>query len=307
VVRARLRELAALIVAAALVASTVAPALVTASRPAVADAIPGATAAPVMAIALGTAVASATPGIAAGPAQPPDPTASAGPAGSPADAAGPPSACAPAPSGLTAAPVLSHGSRSRKVVALTFDDGYNPTNTLRILDVLRRYRVNATFFVTGRAVELFPAVWREVAGDGFPIGDHTYDHHDLTRLCFAAQLRELTRQAAVLREALETGPIALMRPPYGARDRLTTLAATAAGDEAIVTWDVDTRDWSGISAAAIARRALAGGKGSIVLMHTLYRTTASALPSIIAGYRARGFTFVTVGELLGVPGPVPFG
>jgi len=305
-VRARLRELAALTVVAALVASSVAPALVTASRPAVAEATPATSAGPVPAVAGGIGVPSPTGGIAgvsAGPAQAPDPSASPGPADTPA----PPPACDPAPAGLTAAPVMSHGSRSRKVVALTFDDGYNPTNTLRILDVLRKYRVNATFFVTGRAVELFPAVWREVAGAGFPIGDHTYDHHDLKGLCFHAQLRELTRQADVLRDALGTGPVALMRPPYGARDRVTTLAAAAAGDEAIVTWDVDTRDWSGIGATAIARRALAGGKGSIVLMHTLYWTTASALPRIIAGYRARGFTFVTVGELLGVPGPVPFG
>ena len=302
----RWRELAALVVAAALVATTVTPALVTASQPAIARATPAppAPASTQPAPALPVAVVPApTIAIAAGPARVPDPD----PGADPADASPAPPACDPPPAGLVAAPVVSHGPRDRKVVALTFDDGYNPTNTLRILAILRRSHVNATFFATGRAVELFPAVWREVASAGFPIADHTYDHRRLSGLCFDAQLRELTRQAAVVRASLGRDPVALMRPPYGDRDRVTSLATAAAGDEAVVIWDVDTRDWSGIGPATIARRALAGGKGSIVLMHTLYSTTASALPRIIAGYRARGFRFVTVGELLGVPGPVPFG
>jgi peptidoglycan/xylan/chitin deacetylase (PgdA/CDA1 family) len=205
-----------------------------------------------------------------------------------------------------AAPLVWHGSRRSKVVALTFDDGYGPTTTLKVLDVLRRSRVNATFFMTGRAVELFPTVWREVAAAGFPIADHTYDHRDLAGMCFADQALELTRQAEAVRAALGADPVALMRPPYGSRDAITPLAAAAVGDRAVVLWDVDTRDWSGIAAWRVARNALAGGNGSIVLMHTLYATTAAALPRIIAGYRARGFRFVTVGELLGIPGPVPF-
>jgi peptidoglycan/xylan/chitin deacetylase (PgdA/CDA1 family) len=98
-----------------------------------------------------------------------------------------------------------------------------------------------------------------------------------------------------------------MRPPYGTYDRMTRYAATAAGEARVVLWDVDTRDWSGISWRAVAHTALTGTSGSIVLMHTMPTVTASALTHIIAGYRLRGFTFVTVGQLLGIDGPVPFG
>ena len=300
----RTRGVAALVVAGALAATALAPAIVALPRPNTGSVArlpvssatgPGSNP--------GTAVPG-TPsrGIAAGLLATPDPTATPDEATSPA-----PPRCAPAPDGVEAARVVSHGSRDRKVVALTFDDGYNPTNTLRILRILQRAKVDATFFVTGRAIQLFPGVWREVAGAGFPIADHTYDHHDLAGLCYATQVRELTRQAEVFHDLLGLAPVPLMRPPYGSRDRNTLLAATAAGDQAVVLWDVDTRDWSGLTAWGVAKRALAGGRGSIVLMHTLYATTASALPRIIAGYRARGFRFVTVGELLGVPGPAPFG
>jgi peptidoglycan-N-acetylglucosamine deacetylase len=308
----RRRELAALAVATALVATALAPAFVVSSTgliPVAPVAAPvagpgAATPEPLDAVvALVPPTSAPNSGIAAGPAVAPDPTAVPEALASPP----PKPACDPPPADLTGARVLSHGSRDRKLVALTFDDGYNPSNTLRILGILRQAHVNATFFVTGRAVQLFPGVWREVAAAGYPIGDHTYDHHALKGLCFSAQLLELSHQADAVRDVLGQDPVALMRPPYGSRDATTPLAASAAGDAAVVLWDVDTNDWSGLGATAVARRALSGGKGSIVLMHTLYTTTAAALPRIIAGYRARGFQFVTVGELLGVPGPVPFG
>ena len=76
--------------------------------------------------------------------------------------------------------------------------------------------------------------------------------------------------------------------------------------QAVVLWGVDTRDWQGASVASIRRVALSGNKGSIVLMHTFPEATAAALPAIIKGYKKRGFTFVTIGQLLGVDGAVPF-
>lgn len=298
----RTRGVAALVAAGALAATALAPAIIALPRAAT-DAMAGSEAAPSDASAGAAAdLVTPSPSVAVEPLPTPLPTILPDPTASP-----PQPRCAPAPADLAAARVASHGSRDQKVVALTFDDGYGPTNTLRILEILRRAKVNATFFPTGRAVQLFPAVWREVAGAGFPIGDHTFDHHHLAGLCYATQVLELTRQADAVRDAVGHDPMPLMRPPFGSKDRNTPLAASAAGDDAVVLWDVDTRDWSGLSPWSIAKRALAGRKGSIILMHTMYAPTASALPRIIAGYRARGFRFVTVGELLGVPGPVPFG
>jgi peptidoglycan/xylan/chitin deacetylase (PgdA/CDA1 family) len=297
----RTRGVAALAVAGALAATALAPAIIAVPRAPI-DATAGSQVAPSDGSVPSLAVlATPSPGLVDEALATPSPTLAPDPT------TAPPPRCAPAPADLDPARVVSHGSRAQKVVALTFDDGYNPTNTMRILGILKRAKVNATFFPTGRAVQLFPAVWREIAAAGFPIGDHTFDHHHLAGLCYATQLLDLTRQADAVRDALGTDPMALMRPPYGSKDRNTPLAAAAAGDDAVVLWDVDTRDWSGISPWSIAKRALAGGRGSIILMHTMYAPTASALPRIIANYRARGFRFVTVGELLGIPGPAPFG
>ena len=214
--------------------------------------------------------------------------------------------CPPAPADLSPASVVRNGARTHRVVALTFDDGWDADNTLRILRILRGARVNATFFPLGRAIEAAPSAWRTVAAAGYPIADHTDDHATLAGRCYATQLSELTRFQSAARRVLGIAPLPVMRPPGGAYDRTTRLAATAAGERAVVTWDVDTRDWSGLRAGSIASRALDGQAGSIVLMHTYPDATASALPTIIAGYRQRGFSFVTIGTLLGLGGAVPF-
>ena len=191
------------------------------------------------------------------------------------------------------------------MVALTFDDGYIPANVLAILGTLQSARVNATFFPIMLAVSESPSTWRRVAGAGFPIGNHTYDHAALSAKCYQAQLAELTRWTGGIR-ALGISPLPVMRPPGGSYDATTRLAATAAGQRDLVLWDVDTNDWRGLSTATIVANALAGTDGSIVLMHTYVANTVAALPQIIAGYQSRGFTFVTVGQLFGIAGAVPY-
>jgi peptidoglycan/xylan/chitin deacetylase (PgdA/CDA1 family) len=302
---ARSRGFASLLVAGSLLASTLSPAVILSARPRAVTAavVPSAQPAPdsVLAVAATGPQSDAAP---VGrpdttPRQVPDPPRTAGPHEAN-------SGCATPPATVTAASVVSHGPRDQKVLALTFDDGWDPGNTMAILGTLERLHVNATFFPVGRAVQLFPSVWRSVAAAGFPIGDHSYDHRRMAGLCFDDQLAELTRPQGIFLEVLGSAPFAVMRPPYGAYDWGTRLAAGAAGDARVVTWDVDTRDWSGLNRFAIAKRALAGQEGSIVLMHTFVHATAAALPRIIAGYRARGFVFVTIGQLLGLGGPVPY-
>jgi peptidoglycan/xylan/chitin deacetylase (PgdA/CDA1 family) len=215
-----------------------------------------------------------------------------------------PPACA-APTNVVPARVVSHGDIHRKEVALTFDDGLNKDNTLQILRILEREKVNATFFPTGTAIDRLPTVWRAIAKANFPIANHTYSHVELAGLCYAAQRDELAH-ARVTFEKFHIPEFPAMRPPYELFDDTTTVAAAAEGLQVIVLWNVDTRDWQGASAASIRRSALSGGRGSIILLHTFPEATAAALPGIIKGYRARGFTFVTIGQLLGIAGPVPF-
>jgi peptidoglycan/xylan/chitin deacetylase (PgdA/CDA1 family) len=244
-------------------------------------------------------VASQTPPTIA-PATPPP---SAPPPSSSPPPSGPPPCAAPAD--IARARVVSHGSIHEKTVALTFDDGTNPENAAQILRILKQFKVNATFFPTGRSMERFPKLWRAVARANYPIANHTYSHSDLSGKCFDAQRRELARARAVFDEQnLVQFPV--MRPPYELFDDTTAAAATAEGLQAVILWNIDTRDWQGASPASIRREALHGGRGSIILMHTGPEATAEALPGIIRGFRARGFRFVTIGELLGIDGAVPF-
>ena len=276
----------------------------------------------------GVAVASNLPALGLGPGTPTAPAASNGPAQvgaasgapRPTGPASPDPSTVPAASGSPTPPqsppctgpgdieparVVSHGSIDDKTVALTFDDGMNPKNTARILRILEQFKVNATFFPTGRSMERFEKVWRAVARAKFPIANHTYAHGELAGKCFDAQRRELARAASVF-DAQKLALFPVMRPPYELFDATTAAAAAAEGLEAVILWNIDTRDWQGASAPSIRRAALHGGRGSIVLMHTGPEPTADALPGIIRGFRARGFQFVTIGQMLGIEGPVPF-
>jgi len=201
--------------------------------------------------------------------------------------------------------VVSHGNVHQKTVALTFDDGTNPENTEQILRILKRFKVNATFFPTGLSMERFSDVWKAVAKANYPIANHTYGHPELAGKCYEPQRRELARAAAVF-ESLGIPELPVMRPPYELWDDTTSVASSAVGLQAIILWNIDTRDWQGASTATIRASALRGGRGSIILLHTFPEATAAALPGIIKGYRARGFEFVTIGQMLGIAGAVPY-
>lgn len=248
-----------------------------------------------------TQVAAATDVPASPTATPVAPTL---PPPTPAPTAGP-DGCIPPPADLQPATVVSHGPRTAKQVALTFDDGNNASNVAKIIKYLQAHHINATFFPTARAVELAPTTWQAVSRAGFPIANHTYHHQDLTTLCFQRQLAELEKAKAV-DAATQITMQGYMRPPFEAFNDNTRLAASAAGEPYVVLWGVDTLDWTGLGKWAIYKRAVVGGPGSIVLFHTSSSSTLQAIDPIVRNYLRRGFTFVTVGQMLGVPGPVPF-
>ncbi len=195
-------------------------------------------------------------------------------------------------------PVLTHGPRDQRVVALTFDDGYSPTATANIFAILESDRVPATFFPYAAAVRLAPALWRAIAAAGYPIANHTTNHPDLTTLPAWRVRAELDVARTTIQQITGRPMLGVFRPPYGAWNALVLREAAAAGCRAAVLWDVDSRDWTGIAATAIAARAEGGTDGSIILMHAGPAQTPLALPFIIAWYRAHGYGFVTVPELL---------
>jgi peptidoglycan/xylan/chitin deacetylase (PgdA/CDA1 family) len=290
-------------------------AVVTGGAAAVGGLIPGVT---ILPLGSNVAVATTDPGAASTPPTFLTPGSSSLPGVSPLPSTGTPSSplpsvppvadepvpCRPPPDIQTAV-VRSHGDFKKKIVALTFDDGTNPDNTKQILRILQHEKVNATFFPTGIAMERFPDVWKAVARASFPIANHTYAHGALAGKCFEPQRHELARAAGVF-ATLGIPESPYMRPPYELWDETTEAAAASENLDAVILWNVDTGDWEGASAATIKRIALTGGRGSIILMHTFPEATAAALPGIIKGFKARGFEFVTIGQILGIDGPVPY-
>ncbi len=206
-----------------------------------------------------------------------------------------------------AAPLVSSGSRAYPVVALTIDDCWSPSAVLAILAILQAEHVNATFFPIGQAVEAYPWVWRAVGAAGYPVANHTWDHMDLTRAPYEHDVWDIRHDNEVVGAIVGRPLLPFVRPPGGAVDEMVLRAAAAAGERAVVTWDTTLGDTGRGSVAELIANGIRGIDGSIVLMHANHDLTQLALPAVIANYRARGFSFVTLGQLFGVPGPVPFG
>jgi peptidoglycan/xylan/chitin deacetylase (PgdA/CDA1 family) len=194
---------------------------------------------------------------------------------------------------------ITVGSRRRREVALTFDDGPGPY-TPRILAILERSHVPATFFEIGRQVPLFARFTRRALRDGFVIGDHTQAHPPLAALTPAQQLAQIVTAARSI-EAAGGPPPRLFRPPYGSFDA-RTLEIVRRLRLVMVLWSVDTRDWARPGVARIVYTALSGARpGAIILMHDgggPRLQTVRALPLIIRGLRRRGFRLVSVSRLL---------
>ncbi|MFD7907833.1 polysaccharide deacetylase family protein [Kitasatospora sp. NPDC059747] len=194
---------------------------------------------------------------------------------------------------------FEHGRRDVARVALTFDDGPDPVHTRRVLEILDRYRVRATFFCVGHHVTALPDEVRRIAAAGHEVGNHSWSHPYLPDLT-PDQLREqLDRTTEAVARVTGTAPTRF-RPPYGALSP-EGLAALDEHPTALTLWDVDSRDWSRPGPERIAATVLeSAGPGSVVLMHEGAGDrgqTVQALPAIIEGLLDRGLEPVTVGEL----------
>jgi cellulose synthase/poly-beta-1,6-N-acetylglucosamine synthase-like glycosyltransferase/peptidoglycan/xylan/chitin deacetylase (PgdA/CDA1 family) len=196
-------------------------------------------------------------------------------------------------------------------VALTFDDGPDPTWTPKIARELRHLGVPGTFFLVGSEVARHPGLVRDLHRDGFELGNHTFTHADIFGGSGWWRSLQLQMTQSAVAGAAGVRPL-LFRPPYSAtpaqvtRSRATVLAGLAREGYVIALTDFDGRDWEpGRSVAAIVRGATPPSRrGGIVLLHDgggNRARTVAALPRIVRRLRARGFRFVTVAQLLGVP------
>ncbi|WP_017579694.1 polysaccharide deacetylase family protein [Nocardiopsis valliformis] len=188
-----------------------------------------------------------------------------------------------------------------KCVALTYDDGPGG-RTPELLDALAEHDAKATFFVTGYPIMEQPWVLRRTYAEGHELANHTLSHPNLTEIgAGAARANMEATQALVYRETGYT--MDLMRPPYGAtNDKVAEI--TAELGLAQILWSVDTNDWKDRKADVVRKRALDGAAdGAIILMHDIHSTTIDASIGIIRELDERGYTMVTVSQLLGTTEP----
>ncbi len=205
---------------------------------------------------------------------------------------------------LSYTPFVAVGTRRRRVIALTFDDGPSPY-TPAVVGVLTRLRVPATFFVVGQQLRYFSAAVRTELRRGFEVADHTQNHAWLARLGARAQFAQI-HDAAIGLERLGAPLPRLFRPPYGAYNRqtLTTLHRLRM---LMVLWSIDPGDWRRPGTRAIVGNVLRNSKpGAIVIMHDGggdRSETVAALPAIIRGLRRRHYALVSVPTLLSIDAP----
>ena len=193
---------------------------------------------------------------------------------------------------------FADGGNRERLVALTFDDGPHPGNTGRILDVLKRNGIRATFFILGCNAGYYPEPLLRAIEEGHEIENHSFDHKTEGK-----STEELTRSleetAALITDMTGRRP-RYFRPPGGKCTREMKVALDLLGYEPIY-WTVDSEDWKGKSAEAIVSSVLRSVRGNDIILFHDYTcpndNTVEALTELIPRLRAAGYRFVTVEEL----------
>ncbi|MBP6600345.1 MAG: polysaccharide deacetylase family protein [Verrucomicrobiales bacterium] len=187
---------------------------------------------------------------------------------------------------------------SRKVIAITFDDGPHPENTPRLLDMLKERKIKATFYVVGDMVKYSPQLLRRMVAEGHEIGNHTVSHGTLSRMSNDSLIKELkTAHEQILHE---TGVAPrTMRPPGGAIKKDQKALMMEELGYPTILWSVDPLDWKRPGPAVVTSRLLNGASpGGILLVHDLHKPTVDAMPSTLDQLLAQGYEFVTISELI---------
>jgi peptidoglycan/xylan/chitin deacetylase (PgdA/CDA1 family) len=209
------------------------------------------------------------------------------------------------PTGQWYGQTFAHGIRGTRKIALTFDDGPNDPHTLRLLDVLAKNDVHATFFMIGRYVQQRPDIARALAQAGHVIGNHTFTHPLLIFKSEAQTRQQLLDCRKALQDAIGEHSN-LFRPPYGGRRPSTLRVARELGLETVM-WNVTGYDWTAPPASVIEKKVVRQIRGGdVILLHdgddkvmgADRGQTVIVTENLIRRYKDQGYEFVTVQEML---------
>lgn len=184
--------------------------------------------------------------------------------------------------------------KDSKKIALTFDDGPHPYYTRQLLKGLKERNVKATFFITGKNVETYPDIVKEIHEDGHLIGNHTYNHTQLTSQNEEKFKEEIIKTNEVIKEVTGEDTI-YIRPPYGSWNKEFEKELNMFP----VLWSIDPLDWCSSDVSCIVRNVCSKvDENDIILMHDQYKTTVTAALEIVDRLMEEGYEFVTVDELM---------
>lgn len=184
--------------------------------------------------------------------------------------------------------------KEKPKIALTFDDGPNPSSTGYLLDGLKQRNVKASFFVIGENAARYPTLIKREEEEGHIVGNHTYHHVNLMEMIKEQAEYELNNTNAAI-EAITGRKTEYMRPPYGAwKKEMEEQTGMMA-----VLWDVDPLDWNTDNETEIINKVVTEtGENDIILLHDCYLSSVKAALRIVDILQAKGYQFVTVDELL---------
>ncbi|MBK8014811.1 MAG: polysaccharide deacetylase family protein [Deltaproteobacteria bacterium] len=200
---------------------------------------------------------------------------------------------------------IFYGDRFGKNVNLTFDDGPHPRITPEVLRILDEEGVKgATFFVLGQNVARYPALVRDIIQKGHVIGNHTWDHANLTHLSADEIRSQLRKTQAAVNEAVgHEYKIKHMRPPYGATNARVKEVVAQEGLN-LIMWQVDSEDWKNRSTPErVLSNIFEGaysvnGRGGAVLFHDIQPATEQELRQVVRGLKSRDFKLTSTQSLL---------
>jgi peptidoglycan/xylan/chitin deacetylase (PgdA/CDA1 family) len=210
-----------------------------------------------------------------------------------------------APTGQMFGPTFTGLPRGNKQIALTYDDGPNDPHTLRLLEVLAKHKVHATFFLIGRYAQQRSGIACEIVKDGHIVGNHTFTHPLLIFKTAAEIRQELSSCRSALQDAIGEHSN-LFRPPFGGRRPAVLRVAREMGLETVM-WNVTGYDWNAPPAEVIERKIAKQMRGGdVILLHdgghkhmgADRSQTVVATNHLIERYKAEGYQFVTIPEML---------
>lgn len=189
--------------------------------------------------------------------------------------------------------------RDDKKVSLSFDAAWGNEDTGVIMEILKKYGVHVTFFMTGGWIKSYPEDVKAILAAGHDLGNHSENHKEMNKLSMSECQKEIM-EAHNKVEELTGYNMCLFRPPYGAYNDTLIDAAKNCGYYTI-QWSVDSLDWKDYGADNIVKTVLNHKNlkdGAIILMHNGAKYTKDALERVIVGLKEKGYEIVPVSEII---------